>query len=237
MFFGFAMDKYYDMLLEDVRFREGLKACMNCGVCTGVCPAAEFYDYDPRQIVSIVQTRNNDAIEELLRSERIWYCGECMSCRPRCPRGNTPGYVIQALRTLSQKLGFFVESEKGRQQLCLKRSIGENILRTGYCLTPQLVRPETHPEQGPVWRWIVANDREVYGRLTPSYDREGAGALRRIDRQSLEELDRIFEVSGGRRMFDLIEKHSDRKAREMGYDGADERYAADTFSRNTTRND
>ena len=44
-------------------------------------------------------------------------------------------------------------------------------------------------------------------------------------------------MSGGRRMFDLIEKHSDRKAREMGYDGADERYAADTFSRNTTRND
>ena len=91
MFFGFAMDKYYDMLLEDVRFREGLKACMNCGVCTGVCPAAEFYDYDPRQIVSIVQTRNNDAIEELLRSERIWYCGECMSCRPRCPRGQLAG--------------------------------------------------------------------------------------------------------------------------------------------------
>ena len=36
------MGKYYDMLLEDVRMREGLHACMNCGVCTGVCPAAEF---------------------------------------------------------------------------------------------------------------------------------------------------------------------------------------------------
>ena len=97
--------------------KEGLHSCMNCGVCTGVCPAAEFYNYDPRQIVNIVQTRDDDAIEELLKSDTIWYCGECMSCRPRCPRGNTPGYVIQALRTLSQKLGFFVESEKGRQQL------------------------------------------------------------------------------------------------------------------------
>ena len=53
------------------------------------------------------------------------------------------GYVIQALRTLSQKLGFFVESEKGRQQLALKRIIGENILRTGYCIVPRLVKPET----------------------------------------------------------------------------------------------
>ena len=148
------MGKYFDMLMEDVRMKEGLHSCMNCGVCTGVCPAAEFYNYDPRQIVSIVQTRDDEAIERLLKSDTIWYCGECMSCRPRCPRGNTPGYVIQALRTLSQKLGFFVESEKGRQQLALKRIIGENILRTGYCIVPRLVKPDLHPEQGTVWKWI-----------------------------------------------------------------------------------
>ena len=160
--------------------KEGLHSCMNCGVCTGVCPAAEFYNYDPRQIVNIVQTRDDDAIEELLKSDTIWYCGECMSCRPRCPRGNTPGYVIQALRTLSQKLGFFVESEKGRQQLALKRIIGENILRTGYCIVPRLVKPELHPEQGTVWQWIYDNDKEVYGQFTPVYMRHGAGALRRL---------------------------------------------------------
>ena len=60
------MAKYFDMLMEDVRMKEGLQSCMNCGVCTGVCPAAEFYNYDPRQIVCIVQTRDDDAIEELL---------------------------------------------------------------------------------------------------------------------------------------------------------------------------
>ena len=150
------MGKYFDMLMEDVRMKEGLHSCMNCGVCTGVCPAAEFYNYDPRQIVSIVQTRDDEAIERLLKSDTIWYCGECMSCRPRCPRGNTPGYVIQALRTLSQKLGFFVESEKGRQQLALKRIIGENILRTGYCIVPRLVKPDLHPEQGTVWKCATA---------------------------------------------------------------------------------
>lgn len=141
------MGKYYDMLAEDVRLEEGLKACMNCGVCTAVCPAAEFYNYDPRQIVIAVQSRDDDEIERLLKSETIWYCGECMSCRPRCPRGNTPGYVIQALRTLSQKLGFFVESEKGRQQLALKRLIGDNILATGYCLTPVIYAPRCTPSR------------------------------------------------------------------------------------------
>ena len=69
------MGKYFDMLMEDVRMKEGLTACMNCGICTGVCPAAEFYNYDPRQIVNMVQTKDDDAIEKLLKSDTIWYCG------------------------------------------------------------------------------------------------------------------------------------------------------------------
>ena len=72
------MGKYYDMLAQDVRFVEGLKACMNCGVCTAVCPAAEFYNYDPRQIVATVQLRDDEQIERLLKGDEIWYCGECM---------------------------------------------------------------------------------------------------------------------------------------------------------------
>ena len=156
-----------------------------------------------------------------------------MSCRPRCPRGNTPGYVIQSLRKLSQKLGFFVESEKGRQQLALKRTIGENILRTGYCVTPKLVKPELHPEQG---TGLAVDLRQRQGGLRPfhaRYMKQGAGALRRIDDESLDEIRRIFDVSGGREMFDDIERHSDRKAREMGYDGADDEYMMDTYTKNS----
>ena len=212
--------------------REGLTSCMNCGVCTGVCPSAEFYHYDPRQIVSLVQTQDDDTIVGLMKSDTIWYCGECMSCRPRCPRGNTPGYVIQALRTLSQREGFFVESEKGRQQLALKRTIGESILREGYCLYPKLVEPAMHPEQGPVWKWIFDNDNEVYERFTPVYRTEGEGALRRMDDETMEEMLRIFDVSGGTEFFENIERHSERKAREMGYDGADEEYFMETYTAN-----
>lgn len=224
---------YFEELMRDVRMREGLKACMNCGVCTAICPAAEFYDYDPRQIAETVQSRDNDRIEALLRSETIWYCGQCMSCRPRCPRGNTPGYIIQALRQLSQRTGLFVESEKGRQQLALKRTIGENIMRTGYCLVPRNITPEMHPEQGPVWQWIYDNDREVFSLFNPNYRGEGAGALRRIDDSSLEELHRIFEVSGGKELFEIIESHSERKAQEMGYEGATHQYMMDTFTKNS----
>ena len=75
----------YQELTKDVRFAEGLKSCMNCGVCTAICPAAEFYDYDPRIIAGIVQSKDEKRIEELLKSETIWYCGECMSCKTALP--------------------------------------------------------------------------------------------------------------------------------------------------------
>ena len=181
------MGKYFDMLMEDVRMQEGLTACMNCGICTGVCPAAEFYCYDPRQIVNTVQTRDDDAIEKLLRSDTIWYCGECMSCRPRCPRGNTPAYVIQSLRSLSQRLGFFTDSEKGRQQFALKRTIGQNILSSGYCVRPEFVDPDLHPEQGPVWKWVYDHAKDVFERFGDNYGQTGPGACRKIDEQSMEE--------------------------------------------------
>ena len=227
------MGKLYELLKEDYRVKEGLKTCINCGTCTAICPAAEFYRYDPRKIVDTVQRGDDAEIEKLLKSDVIWYCGECMSCRPRCPRGNTPGYVIQALRTLSQRLGFFVESEKGRQQLALKRLIGDNILRTGYCLTPRNIRPEMHPEQGAVWEWIYDNDEAVYALFSDCYGKEGAGALRRIDDESLAEIHRIFEVSGGKEFYDNIERHSERKARQMGYDGATDEYMMETYTYNS----
>lgn len=227
------MGKYFDMLMEDVRMKEGLTSCMNCGVCTGVCPAAEFYNYDPRRIVDVVQTKDDDAIEGLLRSETIWYCGECMSCRPRCPRGNTPGYIIQALRTLSQKLGYFTDSEKGRQQLALKRVIGENIINTGYCLMPKLVDPELHPEQGPVWQWIYDNDQDVFERFGDNYCKVGVGAMRKIDPKSMQEIRDIFDVTGGTAFFEQIESCSAAKATEMGYNGADQDYFNEVYTANS----
>ena len=47
------MGKLYDKLTEDYRIKEGLKACINCGTCTAICPAADFYKYDPRKIGSL----------------------------------------------------------------------------------------------------------------------------------------------------------------------------------------
>jgi heterodisulfide reductase subunit C len=230
------MENYYKLLTQDIRFEEGLNACMNCGVCTAICPAAEFYNYDPRQIVDTVQSGDNEEIEKLLKSETIWYCGECMSCKTRCPRNNTPALIIMSLRSLSQKLGFFTESEKGRQQFAIKRTVGENIFKYGYCVAAYAVNPEMHREQGPIWDYILDNTKDVYERLGGKIDELGAGPLRKIPEDAKEELRKIFEVTGGTEFFNNIEKHSKKKAAEMGLqfsnEGIDNEYFIEIFTAN-----
>ena len=230
------MGELYYKLFADVRFREGLKACLNCGTCTAICPAAEFYDYQPRKIVDILQTKDEEQIRELLKSDTIWYCGECMSCVTRCPRGNAPGLLITALRSLSQELGYFTESEKGRQQLVIKRTIGKWILEYGYCVFPSEISPEMHPEQGPIWEWEHRNIEAVMNRLGANYKGTGPGILRKIPEDALDEIKKIFEVTGGIERFEKIEEFSKKKAEEMGLkleDGIDNDYIRHIYTTNS----
>jgi heterodisulfide reductase subunit C len=203
-------------LKNDVRFIEGLKSCINCGICTSICPAASFYDYDPRQIVDTVQRGNEKEIEQLLKSDTIWYCGECLSCKTRCPRGNTPGYIIQALRALSIETGLFIESEQGQKQLVVKRSVGEHILKYGYCVYIDEVDTEMYPEQGPIWDWLKLNREAVLERLGTSYQKDESGALRQIPLESLNDLKAIFDETGASKRFEKIEYCSRLHAQKSG---------------------
>lgn len=222
------MGKLYDELLKDYRFREGMHTCINCGTCTAICPAAEFYKYDPRKIVDTVQRKDDREIEALLRSETIWYCGECMSCVTRCPRKNGAGLVVMALRTLSTKLGYFTESEKGRQLYPLTKALNYNILNLGYCVHPETFRYEDHPESGPVFKWVLEHKQDVYARMGANFGKEGPGALRRIPREDLDELKAIYDVTGGTERIELVEKYSLAKAKEMGM--TPEEYLEYTFN-------
>jgi len=203
-------------LKKDFRFVEGFKACISCGTCTAICPAAEFRDYDPRIITEIVQRGNENELEKLLKSDTIWFCGECLSCKTRCPRGNTPGYIIQALRALSIKTGFFVCSEQGRKQLAIKRTVGDHILKYGYCVYLDEVDTGMYPEQGPVWDWLKENRFEVLEKLNTNYNKTGKGTLRLTSEESLSDLKNIFDETGGTERLNLIEECSRKAAEKMG---------------------
>lgn len=210
------MGKLFDELSKDFRLREGLNTCINCGTCTAICPAAEFYKYDPRKIIDTVQRKDEAELEALLKSETIWYCGECMSCMTRCPRKNSVGMVIMALRNLSTKLGYFVYSEKGRQLYPISHNLNGNILNYGYCIHPETFTVRDHPEAGPVYEWHLEHREDSYNRLGCNYMQSGAGTMRLIDKEDLDDLKAIYDVTGGTERMELIEKYSRAKAEEMG---------------------
>ena len=207
------MASLIEQLRKDVRFIDGHKACINCGVCTAICPAAQFHEYDPRTIVDLVQSGNEAEIEKLLKSDTIWFCGQCLSCKTRCPRGNTPGYIIQSLRNLAQKNGFFTFSERGRQQLQVKRIVGDTMLKYGYCIYVDQINTDNHPEQGYVWDWFRQNTETLMKKFGANYKGKGAGTLREISETDLNELRNIFKETGAIERFETIEKQCNDKER------------------------
>jgi len=219
-----------ERLKADFRITEGLKACINCGTCTAICPAAGVNDYDPRIVVDTVQQFNETSLEELLKSDTIWRCGECLSCKTRCPRENVPGYVIQALRSLSIDTGYFMESEQGKKQFALKRTVGDHILKYGYCVYVDEVTTDMFPEQGPIWDWLKKNKKDILERLGTSYGKEQSGSLRKIPEESMRNLQKIFDETGATERFKQIEQYAKFSAKQEGI-GFDEGNSCDYFKK------
>ena len=227
------MGKLYDQLIKDYRLREGLNACINCGTCTAICPAAEFYKYDPRRIVDIVQHKDDAQIEELLKGDTIWYCGECMSCVTRCPRKNAAGLIIMALRNLSIQTGFFMESEKGRQMYLLCKDLNHNVLNYGYCVYPRHFDYAGHKEAGLVWEWVSENIDDVFDRLGANLDKEGTGAMRKIPQKDLDELKRIYDITGATERLEAVWMAGEKKAAELGL--SEEEYCQKLYTECSTK--
>jgi heterodisulfide reductase subunit C len=81
-----------------------------------------------------------------------------------------------------------------------------------------MVTPELHPEQGPNWEWVYENRAALLNRLGGNYKGDGPGILRKIPDETLDELKRIFEVTGGLKRYEKIESCSRKKADEMNLD-------------------
>ncbi len=75
--------------------------CYQCGMCSAVCPVAQYMDILPHQIIRLVQMGDPAVLE----SDAIWVCISCMACVDRCPRDVGPGIIIDALRQFKLRRG------------------------------------------------------------------------------------------------------------------------------------
>ncbi|WP_424357452.1 4Fe-4S dicluster domain-containing protein [Methanocella sp. MCL-LM] len=162
----------------------GFEKCMQCGRCTASCPAAyAFDDYLPRVVMSRLALGLTDSL-----IDAVWRCGQCYSCRARCPRNNSVGEAVLALREKFLAEGKISSEIKAARTLILK-----NLYRRGETFLPQMMTDDLLREFGPATYGRCAGNLERRARL--GYEKEDARACR-IPEGAMAEIRHILNATG-----------------------------------------
>lgn len=82
---------------------QNVHLCYQCVKCTSGCPVAEFFDWQPNQIMRAVQLGQDDIAFE---SETPWLCASCQTCTTRCPQGLDIAAIMDFLTRESLERGY-----------------------------------------------------------------------------------------------------------------------------------
>ncbi|UTB31416.1 MAG: 4Fe-4S dicluster domain-containing protein [Methanobacterium sp. ERen5] len=117
--------------IKDLRFKKsGFKKCIQCGRCTGSCPSTVIHkDFNPRDMMRrfMFEDLHSDQVNEI-----IWKCGQCYSCRARCPRNCKAGLGVVALQHKS-----YVEGKAPKNIIEIAEKIKNNLYSKGETITPE----------------------------------------------------------------------------------------------------
>jgi Fe-S oxidoreductase len=68
--------------LYEVASGERVRTCLQCGMCSGVCPFGYLMDFPPSRIITALRA---DVFEEVLATDTVWMCVSCYACTEACP--------------------------------------------------------------------------------------------------------------------------------------------------------
>ena len=76
---------------------EKFSNCFQCGKCSGGCPAFEYMDLFPHQVILLAKLGQ---FERILQSKAIWVCTACYSCSSHCPQDIDPARIMEGFRMM-----------------------------------------------------------------------------------------------------------------------------------------
>lgn len=180
----------YREIAADFRLAESLKGCLHCGTCVALCPAAQFYEYSPRQIAEALLEANEEQIRTLME-EAIWWCAQCYSCKYRCPKGNSVADLVMAMREIAVDRGMAQKALEGYARIM------KMIVVRGNQLAPDMISAAMHPDWGPRIALMEENQKKWRSALF-----EGWPGMDTVDRSwdipelTIYELQRIWQMTG-----------------------------------------
>jgi len=197
--------------------KHALKSCIACGVCTAQCPAAQYYpEYNPRTILDAALSQNEERLVELLKSDTLWYCGQCGSCKPKCSRENNLMGLISSLRFLAQLKGYHLCSVRGRQQYAMRHLCGGNLWNRACSLYFRNITAEGHPDFGPRYAKYQSEAEGQMVRLGANPDRPGCFGGRKLSPQTLAEFRSCLACGGTLVLWNQLEEYAAEDATKNG---------------------
>jgi len=73
---------FYAKVISVTPHGERLDLCLQCGMCSGICPYGFGMDFPPHALIA--ELRANE-VDPILESDRIWLCMSCFACTSVCP--------------------------------------------------------------------------------------------------------------------------------------------------------
>ncbi|MHB8172199.1 MAG: 4Fe-4S dicluster domain-containing protein [Thermincolia bacterium] len=148
--------------------------CLQCGKCTGQCPAAAVTSsYNPRKIV---RDLTNGNVKRIVSSVELWQCFFCSGCYATCPMDINFPFFVFMLRLAAMSEGFGWEDVKQLESYAEK-----DYLKMGITVSSSERNPYVVEKRGDM--------AEI---------RKGAGLppQRIVSQRALAEINAISDLSG-----------------------------------------
>ncbi len=182
-------------IIKDLKASEnlGILKCIQCGMCTSVCPAARHTDYDPREIVKRVLDKD----ETLITDDIIWNCFYCYTCHSVCPVNNSACEINQILRQKS------IESGKGKPKVAPFSAYGDSFLEFGVGAIPNDFFDDLSKDYGKKWLELKVNLEDIREEL-------GLGPML-LPEKDVDDINKILEKTGFTKRLERVRRCKDEK--------------------------
>ena len=156
----------------------GIYKCVQCGMCTSVCPGASQTNYDPRDMIKMVLEDDETVIED----ENIWNCFSCYTCNSICPSGNNASEINQILRQMS------IEKGNGAQKVVSFSAYGDSFMELGVGSIPSIFFDIMVKDVGQEYMNLKLNIEDIRSNL-------GLGTYI-LPEEAINEVEAILDKSG-----------------------------------------
>ncbi len=171
----------------------GILKCIQCGMCTSVCPAARHTDYDPREIVKRVLDKD----ETLITDDIIWNCFYCYTCQSVCPVSNSPSVINQILRQRA------IDDGKGKPKVAPFSAYGESFIEFGLGAIPSNFFDDLIKDFGKEWLELKINLEDIREDLN-------LGSMF-LPEKDVKDINNILEKTGFKRRLNELRRCRDEK--------------------------